>query len=130
MERLVNAVQSEMAFYDEEIGISKRTIQRDIKEIGTIKYSKANNGYYISDDEGPSDLEMMLEPLHLLPSLGANGNLPDFVYSEKRKPKGMEHLPLLIYALKHGYVTQFFYRKYDNTLSHTRHSGRSIKYKS
>ena len=49
--------------------ISKRTVQRDMKDIDTnvisIKYSKINKGYFIPSDE-VSDLERMLKVFDML----------------------------------------------------------------
>jgi predicted DNA-binding transcriptional regulator YafY len=125
MNELIDVVQKKMAFYSDRVGVSERTIRRDLREIReelylNIKYSKAENGYYISDDEGISDIEMMLEPLNLSGALLMDKNLPKFLFTEKRKPKGMENLPTLIHAIKNSYVIDFFYRKYDNSSQHTR----------
>ena len=49
--------------------ISKRTVQRDMKDIDTnvisIKYSKINKGYFIPSDE-VSELERMLKVFDML----------------------------------------------------------------
>jgi len=127
MDELIDFVQEKIAYYDSDgIGISKSTIRRDLREIRNdfcidIKYSKYNNGYYIADDENAlSDFEELCEQLDLLGASYADKSLHDFVFMEKRKPKGTEHLHPLIYAIKNQLVTDFFYLKYDNTFSHTR----------
>ena len=124
MDELIDAVKKRIAFGD-SVGVSKSTIRRDLKEIRDkfyveINYSKANNGYYISEDEGLADIEMMLEPLNLLSVLYLDKKLPDFVLTEKRQSRGMEHLPSLIHAIKNSLVTEFFYLKYDRSLQRTR----------
>jgi predicted DNA-binding transcriptional regulator YafY len=63
---------------------------------------------------------MLLEPLNLLGALHTGGRLPEFVFSEKRKPKGMENLPPLIHAIKNSLVTEFYYSKYDNSSEYMR----------
>ena len=125
MDELIDAVQNRIAFGD-SVGVSKSTIRRDLKEIRdkfyiSIKYSKAYNGYYISEDEGLADIEMMLEPLNLLSIMYMDKKLPDFVFPEKRKSKGMEHLPSLIHAIKNSFVTEFLYVKFDGSPQRTRH---------
>ena len=128
LDELIDSVQNQIAYYDDtdSIGISKSTIRRDLREIRNsfyieIKYSKANNGYYIPDEDNmSSDFEMILESLDLLGVLYADKKLPDFVFTEKRKSKGTEHLPLLVNAIKNSFITEFFYLKYDNTFSHIR----------
>jgi len=126
LEKLTNFVEEKISYYDdtENIGTSQRTILRDIKDIRYyfdigIEYSKANNGYYIMEN-GYSDFEKILEPFDLLGSLYADKRLPKFVFTEKRKAKGTEHLFSLIHAIKNSLITEFFYLKYDNTLSHVR----------
>ena len=126
MDELINSVQNQLAYYDDtdSIGISKSTIRRDLREIRSnfyinIEYSKANNGYYIQD-EALSDFEIILESLDLLGVLHTDKKLPDFVFPEKRKSKGTEHLPLLVNAIKNAFIIEFFYLKYDNTFSHIR----------
>jgi len=128
MDRLVEAVRNEIAYYidPEMVGLSERSIRRDLKEIREnlnicIKYSKAENGYYIpSDDDARSETEMIMEELNLLGALYMDRNLAGFVFPEKRKPRGMENMPPLIHAIKNSFVTEFLYVKYDNTSSHVR----------
>ena len=127
MEELIDSVQEYIAYYDDtdRIGISKSTIRRDLREIRNnfyieIKYSKANNGYYIPEEEqGLSDFEVLCEQLDLLGAF-TDKQLPDFVFTEKRKPKGTEYLLPLIHAIKNHWITEFFYLKYDNSFSHIR----------
>lgn len=90
MEELCACVENDLSLYDdsESIGTSSRTIKRDLQEIRkylgiSIDYSKANNGYYIPEDEDQqSDLERVLEPFDLLSSLYAENKLPGFVFPE------------------------------------------------
>ena len=126
LENLANYIEREISYYDdtETIGVSQRTIQRDIGDMRRyfdigIEYSKVNKGYYISEDV-QSNLEKILEPFDLLGSLYADKRLPSFVFTEKRKSKGTEHLFSLIHAIKNNFITEFFYLKYDNTFSHIR----------
>ena len=128
IDELIDSVQDQIAYFDDtgRIGISKSTIRRDLRDIRNnfyidIKYSKSKNGYHISEDDmALSDFEELCEQLDLLGASYADKSLPDFVFMEKRKPKGTEHLQPLIYAIKNRLVTEFFYLKYDNSYSHTR----------
>jgi predicted DNA-binding transcriptional regulator YafY len=72
--------------------ISKRTLQRDLNEICNefcleIQYSKVNKGYFISDDEGASDIKMMLEPLNLLGAFLWIKNCPSSYLPKKENLK-------------------------------------------
>lgn len=123
MEELCACVENDLGLYDdsESIGTSSRTIKRDLQEIRkylgiSIDYSKANNGYYIPEDEDQqSDLERVLEPFDLLSSLYAENMLPGFVFPEKRQHKGTEHLYPLIHAIKRSCIVEILYAKFDDT---------------
>lgn len=125
---LTDEVQRKVSYYDDtdSIGVSQRTIERDLRNIKEnfylgIEYSKAHKGYYIPEDQSaPSDFERILEPLNLLGSLFMDKSLPSFVLPERRKSKGSEHLSSLIHAIKNTLVTEFYYLKFDNTISHIR----------
>ena len=74
---LLREVEDGLVYFDdtEDIGISRRTILRDLKEIRSvmgisIEYSRSENGYYIPDDEDQiSDIERILEQYDLITSL-------------------------------------------------------------
>ena len=80
----------------------------------TLNFEVANqakkNGTY------PIYLRAMENTHHLY----SNKSLPNFVFTEKRKANGTEHLSSLIYAIKNSFIAEFFYLKYDNTYSHVR----------
>ena len=121
LNELMNEVEKEIAIYEDTdtVGFSKRTIQRDFDDIRNIfkidiMYSKANNGYYISEDD-KADIEKHLEYLDLLGTL--NSGLEKFVFPEKRKSKGTEYLYPLISAIKSSRIVEYRYRKFDNTVT-------------
>ena len=96
---LIREVEDGLVYFDdtEDIGISRRTILRDLKEIRSvmgisIEYSRSENGYYIPDDED----------------------------QERRKPRGTEHLSPLIHAIKRSLIVEFTYVKFNNSISRTR----------
>lgn len=110
----------------DNVGISERTIHRDINDIKnifgiSIKHSKLNNGYYIDEEENiQSDFNSLLELFDLFETFYFKDSLTGIVFPEKRKSRGTEHLSHLIYAIKNNLIAHFFYLKYDNTLSHIR----------
>ena len=128
LSELIRKVEDGLAYFDdtEDIGISRRTILRDLKEIRSgmgvsIEYSRAENGYYIPDDEDQiSDIERVLEQYDLITSLHAREELSSFVFPERRKPRGTEHLSPLIHAIKRSLVVEFTYVKFNNSISRTR----------
>ncbi len=123
-EELESFLQDKLQVYDYNIyiGTSSRTIDRnfaDIEELFriTIDYSKANNGYYISNEFPDIDFERMLEVFDLLETLTLSDKLKKIVFAEKKQNKGAEYLSLLIEAIKNNIRVEFKYRKFDNTVT-------------
>ena len=100
------------------LGISKRTLQRDLREISNmfgidIAYSKARKGYYlVQSDAENMNFQRMVEVFDLFHSLNLAQDVTPFVHLEQRRPKGTEHLYGLLYAIKNGFRIQFTYQKF------------------
>lgn len=110
---------------DLEFAFSKRTFQRDIKEINTlfgldIEFSKKEKGYYIEHGEAEDlSFQRMLEAFDLFNSLNIASDLTPFVHVEKRKPAGTENLYGLLHAIKNKLQISYLYEKYwDNIILH------------
>ncbi|HMQ00758.1 MAG TPA: WYL domain-containing protein [Cyclobacteriaceae bacterium] len=100
------------------IGFSKRTFQRDIKEIRNIfgidiEYSKSQKGYFISQSEMENmNFQRMIEAFEIFNSLNLAQDLKPFIHLEKRKPQGTENLYGLLHAIKNKKKIKFTYYKY------------------
>ena len=100
------------------MGISKRTLQRDFKDIRdlfgvNIEYSKKEKGYFITQGEMESmNFERMMEGFDLFNSLNLAQELAPFIHLEKRKPQGTENLYGLLHAIKNKLQIKFLYQKY------------------
>lgn len=100
------------------IGFSKRTLQRDLKEIRNvfgidIEYSKSNKGYFISENEAENmNFQRMIEAFDLFNSLNLAQDLTPFVHLENRKPQGTENLYGLLHAIKNKLKIKFTYQKF------------------
>ncbi|MBK9482256.1 MAG: WYL domain-containing protein [Bacteroidetes bacterium] len=100
------------------IGFSKRTLQRDIKEIRNIfgidiEYSKSNKGYFISHNERENmNFERMMEAFDMFNSLNLAQDLTPFIHLEKRRPQGTENLYGLLHAIKNRLQIKFTYQKF------------------
>ncbi len=100
------------------IGFSKRTLQRDIKEIRNvfgidIEYSKSNTGYYISQSETENmNFQRMMEAFDMFNSLNLAQDLTPFIHLEKRRPQGTENLYGLLHAIKNRLQIKFTYQKF------------------
>lgn len=100
------------------IGFSKRTLQRDIKEVRNvfgidIEYSKSNKGYFISQDKTENmNFQRMMEAFDIFNSLNLAQDLQPFVHLEKRRPQGTENLYALLHAIKNRLQIKFTYQKF------------------
>ena len=87
------------------IGFSKRTLQRDIKEIRNvfgidIEYSKSQKGYFISQNENENmNFQRMMEAFDMFNSLNLAQDLTPFIHLEKRRPQGTDNLYGLLHAI-------------------------------
>ena len=108
------------------IGFSKRTFQRDIKEIRNlfgidIEYSKSQKGYFISQNEMENmSFQRMIEAFDMFNSLNLAQDLTPFIYLEKRKPQGTENLYGLLHAIKNKLQVKFSYQKFWEEEPNTR----------
>ena len=111
---------------DLEFNFSKRTLQRDIREIRTILgidivYSRANKGYYIVQDNHGSDLFLKtIEEINSFSALKLTNSLENIVYLEKRQPKRAEFLPDIIQAIQKKNKIEFTYLKFGESNPSTR----------
>lgn len=100
------------------IGLSKRTFQRDIKEIQNIfgfdiEYSKKSKGYFIAGNEMESPhFSRVLESFDLFNSLNIAQDLQPFVFIEKKNSSGADNLYGILHAIKNRLKIRFQYEKY------------------
>lgn len=103
------------------IGFSKRTLQRDMREINNIfgveiEYSTSQKGYFINQTESEHmNFQRMIEAFELFNSLKLADDLAPFVYTEKRKPQGIENLYGLLHAIRNKFRITFSYQKFWDT---------------
>jgi predicted DNA-binding transcriptional regulator YafY len=100
------------------IGFSKRTLQRDLKEIRNlfgvdIEYSKSMKGYFISQDDAENmNFQRMLESYEMISALQKAKKINQYIQFEKNSLQGVEHLKEIINAIKNTNNLQFTYSKY------------------
>jgi len=107
------------------MGFSKRTLQRDIKEIRNlfrieIEYSKKAKGYFIEQREAENlGFQRMIESFDMFSSLKLAEDLTPYIHLEKRKPLGTENLFGLLHAIKNKLQIRFSYKKFwEDEISH------------
>lgn len=100
------------------IGFSKRTFQRDIREIKNtfgvdIEYSIGSKGYFINQTEGENmNFQRMIEAFDMFNSLNLAQDLTPYIHLEKRKPQGTENLYGILHAIKNKFRIRFSYQKF------------------
>lgn len=106
-------LQMELRGY--EVGLSLRTLQRDIIEIDSMFEVVIKNrrglGYYISESSKDSDIryEELLMNFDLLTSLNNSIDAAGFIIPEHHRPKGTASIPTLIHAIKNCNIVTFDY---------------------
>ncbi|MCX6227086.1 MAG: WYL domain-containing protein [Bacteroidia bacterium] len=101
-----------------EIGFSKRTLQRDIREIRNnfgfdIEFSKSSKGYYIVQSESENmNFQRMMEAFDMFNSLNQAQDMTPYIHLEKRRPQGTENLYGLLHAIKNRLLISFTYQKF------------------
>ena len=117
-------LQTELRGY--EIGISQRTLQRDIKDIADMFDVEIKNyrgyGYYISDRPEETDIryQELLMNFDLLTSMNQGSQSVGYIIPEHHRPKGSDTIPILISAIKEHRIIEFDYilvRKGDTIIS-------------
>lgn len=102
------------------VGFSKRTLQRDIREIRTlfgidITYDTSRKGYYINSNEYESSgFQRMIEAFDIFNSLNMTRDLSSIVSAEQRRPAGTDNMYGLLHAIKNCLQIKFLYRKFWN----------------
>ena len=100
------------------IGFSKRTFQRDIREIRNtfgidIEYSTKSKGYFICQNEMENmNFQRMIEAFDIFNSLNLAQDFTPFIHLEKQRPQGTENLYGLLHAIKNKVQIKFSYQKF------------------
>lgn len=128
VDELISFLNLQMELRGFEVGLSVRTLQRDIAEIESMFEIEIKNrrgeGYYIADRTEDTDLryEELLLNFDLLTSLNHTGDISGFIIPEHHRPKGAESIPSIIHAIKNTNVIRFDYkliRKENRIISKT-----------
>jgi len=116
------------------MGFSKRTLQRDIREIRNlfgidIQYSKTAKGYFIDQNEAENlGFQRMLESFDIFSSLKLAQELTPFIHLERRKPLGTENLFGLLHAIKNKLQIRFSYQKFwEDEITHRKANPYAMK---
>lgn len=110
------ALESEIQGYD--FNISKRTFQRDRKDIATIyniniEYDFRHWVYFIETDESSGLTARIFEAFDTLNALNIADRVSKHIHFEKRRPSGTENLHGLLHAINNTYQIKFIYQKFN-----------------
>lgn len=119
-EEILHKLEEESELQDMRFEISKRTFQRDLKEIETlyqiyIKYDRGQKSYKIVEDHQDDYSERLFEALDIFQVLNLNQSYAQFIQFDTRKPMGTEHLSGFVYAIQNRFQVQFRYQKFYET---------------
>lgn len=125
-DELISYLNLQMELRGYEIGMSLRTLQRDLKDIADMFDVEIRNyrgyGYYIADRPEDTDIRYreLLMNFDLLTSMNQNSQSVGFIIPEHHRPKGSDSIPALISAIKKQKYVEFDYilvRKGDKLIS-------------
>ncbi|MBV7441124.1 WYL domain-containing protein [Weeksellaceae bacterium TAE3-ERU29] len=107
----------ESDLHDYNYRVSKRTFQRDLKDIRTlygvdVQYNRAKKVYYVNLNEQEEVNERILEAFDIFNALNISDRLSNYIHFEKRKPKGTENLHGFLHAIKNQLQIKFEYQKF------------------
>jgi|SRR6218665_470511 len=122
-EELLDYIDKQLGFLQLQddtlnMGFSKRTLQRDIREIRNIfgidiEYSAKHKGYFILQSETENmNFQRMIETFGMFNSLNLTQSLAAFTHLEKGRPQGTENLGGLIHAIKNKLQIKFDYQEF------------------
>ena len=114
---IADFLSRESEFESYNFNVSKRTFQRDIKDIQAIYkidiiYNPSLRAYHIDSDEQPEATERILEAFDTFNALNISDRLSNHIHFEKRRPQGTENLYGLLHAIKNQLQIRFTYQKY------------------
>ncbi len=123
-EEILEYVKTELELNgEEEIGFSKRTLQRDLVEIRSlfnieISFSHTEGGYYIESDESDNmNFTRMVEAYDVFQSLNQIDLLKSYFHFEQRNTLGTEYIKPIIHAIRNRQRLRFNYYKDWNETS-------------
>ena len=102
---------------EENYEISKRTFERDVKEISgiyniEIEYNRKEKVYEITYDVDENKTNRLMESFQMYNALSMSESIAKHLILEKRKLLGVENLHGLLHAIQHRVSVSFQYEKF------------------
>ena len=114
-DELISYLNLQMELRGYEVGLSIRTLQRDIKDIAEMFDVGIRNyrgyGYYVDERSEETDIryQELLMNFDLLTSMNQSSQSVGFILPEHHRPKGSDSIPILINAIKVQRFVEFDY---------------------
>ena len=110
-------LQDDSEIYDMDLNLSKRTFQRDIKEIYTIygveiKHNKFKGYYEIVSNVIDDKTERIIESFNIINTLNATEQISKYIIFENRKADGSHYILDIVTAIKNLKVLEVHHQKY------------------
>jgi len=118
-------LEQEADLMDCNLSISKRTFQRDLKEIDAlykiyIQFNRSSQQYEIVEQEKDDYQERMFEALDIFQALNINDSISQFIQFDPRKPLGTQHIHGILHAIQHKIQLKIIYKKFWEEVPETR----------
>ncbi len=102
---------------EENYVISKRTFERDVKEISEIynidiEYSRSHNIYQIVEDADEGKTERLIESFQIFNALNLSDSISNQIIIEKRRLSGTDNMHGLLHAIKNQFIIEFTHEKF------------------
>ena len=109
--------QKQQDILEEDFEISKRTFQRDLKEIQSIyeieiHYNKKERWYEIVEDDLEKPFERIIEAVETINAIKLSTSVSNKLLLEKRKASGTEYMQGLLHAIEHNLLVTFEHQSY------------------
>ena len=110
-------LENESSIQSADLFISRRTFQRDIKEIEAIwkiviEFNRTTRKYEIVYDPDKPEDNMLLESFDIINTINAGEKLSEYICFESRKARGTHFILDIITAIKNRKVLNIKHQKY------------------
>jgi proteasome accessory factor B len=124
-DQIAEFLEAESVIQSKDFSISRRTLQRDIKDIHSqlnieiVNEKKGDKRYFIKNRAETEEYgERLLESYQIVNAINAAQEFNKFVFLDTRKPKGLDHFNALLHAIRNKKVLNFNHCKFpDDILS-------------
>jgi proteasome accessory factor B len=120
-EQIARYLEDESAIQDKDFSISRRTLQRDIRDIYSqlnieiVNEKKGDKRYFIKNPAETVEYgQRLLESYQIVHAINAAQEFSNIVFLESRKPKGLDHFYGLLHAIRNKRVLSFQHFKFPD----------------